>query len=107
NFPDSLPIFPEEAWVQRFGWGGIEFSAEKEYVPIFWELYKTKRGVYGYSSPKGVFMWKMIMTYLYLRKRDPNDPKNLDIRFMHGMNRISIFMFLVALILMIVRWATS
>lgn len=49
----------------------------------------------------------MIMTYLYLRKRDPNDPKNLDIRFMHGMNRISIFMFLVALILMIVRWATS
>ena len=48
-------------------------------------------------------MWKMLMTYFYLRKRDPNDPHNMSIKFMHGMNRISIFMFLLAVIIMIIR----
>jgi len=48
-------------------------------------------------------MWKMLLTYFYIRKRDPNEPKNINISFMHGMNRISIFMFLVAIIVMIIR----
>jgi hypothetical protein len=48
-------------------------------------------------------MWKQILTYLYLRKRDPNEPRNIDLKFMHGMNRISLLMFLVAVIVMIVR----
>ncbi len=48
-------------------------------------------------------MWKQIMTYFYLRKRDPNDPLNPSIKFMHGMNRISLFMFLIAVIVMIYR----
>ncbi len=44
-----------------------------------------------------------ILTYLYLKKRDPNAPLNTNIRLMHGMNRISIFIFLIAIIVMIVR----
>lgn len=48
-------------------------------------------------------MWKQILTYLYLRKRDPNDPRNINVKLMHGMNRISIIIFLVAVIVMIVR----
>ncbi len=44
-----------------------------------------------------------ILTYLYLKKRDPNAPHNTNIRMMHGMNRISIFMFLFAIIVMIIR----
>lgn len=48
-------------------------------------------------------MWKQLLTYFYLRKRDPNDPLNTNIKFMHGMNRISLFMFLIALIVMVVR----
>lgn len=48
-------------------------------------------------------MWKQLMTYFYLRKRDPNDPVNVNIKFMHGMNRISLFMFLIAVIVMIYR----
>jgi hypothetical protein len=48
-------------------------------------------------------MWKQILTYLYIRKRDPNAPRNMDLKFMHGMNRISIFMFLIAIIVMIIR----
>lgn len=52
-------------------------------------------------------MWKQLLTYFYLRKRDPGDPVNLNIRFMHGMNRISLFMFLIAIVVMIVRWLKS
>lgn len=51
-------------------------------------------------------MWKQILTYFYLRKRDPNEPRNVDIKMMHGMNRISILLFLIAIIVMIVRLFT-
>ena len=44
-----------------------------------------------------------ILTYLYLKKRDPNAPHNTNIRLMHGMNRISIFIFLIAVVIMIIR----
>lgn len=48
-------------------------------------------------------MWKQILTYFYIRKRDPNEPRNIDIRMMHGMNRISIIVFFFAILLMIYR----
>ncbi|MES2701036.1 MAG: DUF6728 family protein [Bacteroidota bacterium] len=48
-------------------------------------------------------VWQQVLTYLYIRKRDPNDPKNIDIKLMNGMNRISIFMFLIVIIVLIVR----
>ncbi|WP_165836279.1 DUF6728 family protein [Taibaiella soli] len=48
-------------------------------------------------------MWRQILTYFYIRKRDPNEPTNMNIKFMHGMNRISLFMFLIAIIVMIIR----
>jgi hypothetical protein len=51
-------------------------------------------------------MWQQILTYLYLRKRNPNEPRNIDLKFMHGMNRISIIMFLIAIIVMIYRLLT-
>ncbi|WP_159472853.1 DUF6728 family protein [Dyadobacter sp. 3J3] len=37
------------------------------------------------------------------KKRDPNDPTSFNLRMMHGINRISIIMFLFCLIVMIVR----
>ena len=48
-------------------------------------------------------MWNQILRYFYLRKRNPNDPHGIDVRMMHGMNRISIFIFVIAIIIMIVR----
>lgn len=48
-------------------------------------------------------IWNQVLTYLYIRKRDPNDPRNINVRMMHGMNRISIFLFLFAIVVMIVR----
>ncbi|WP_198666723.1 DUF6728 family protein [Taibaiella helva] len=48
-------------------------------------------------------MWKQLLTYFYLRKRDAKDPVNINIKFMHGMNRISLFLFLIAIIVIIYR----
>jgi hypothetical protein len=45
----------------------------------------------------------MVLRYLFLKKKDPNAPDNTNIRLMHGMNRISIIVFLFAVIVMIVR----
>lgn len=48
-------------------------------------------------------MWRQILTYFYLRKKDLNAPSNINIKFMHGMNRISLFIFLIGIIVMLVR----
>lgn len=48
-------------------------------------------------------IWRQILQYLYIRKRDPKDPINTNIKLMHGMNRISIILFLIALIIIIVK----
>ena len=52
-------------------------------------------------------MWRQILSYLYLRKKDPNAPRGVNFALMHGMNRISIFIFLIAIIVMIVRLIRS
>ncbi len=48
-------------------------------------------------------MWQQLLTYFYIRKRDPDDPRNINTRLMHGMNRISIFIFFVAVVVMLIR----
>jgi hypothetical protein len=49
-------------------------------------------------------MWQQILRYLYLAKKDTNAPNNTNVKLMHGMNRLSIFMFLFALVVMVVRY---
>jgi hypothetical protein len=46
---------------------------------------------------------RQIAEYLYLRKKDPNAPSSQWIKYMHGINRISIFLFLIALIIMFLK----
>jgi len=46
---------------------------------------------------------KQLAEYLYLRKPDPNRPKSSWVRYMHGINRISLLLFIVALIIMFVK----
>lgn len=45
-------------------------------------------------------MWNQIAQYLYLKKKDPDAPKDFSVKFMHGINRISIFLFLIGLIIL-------
>ena len=46
---------------------------------------------------------RQLSEYLYLKKRDPNAPHTKWMQYMHGINRISIFMFLVALIILLLK----
>ena len=43
---------------------------------------------------------KQIAEYLYIKKPDPNRPKTQWIRYMHGINRISLLLFILALIIL-------
>ena len=49
----------------------------------------------------GIF--RQIAEYLYLRKKDPNRPDSDFVKYMHGINRISILLFLFAIIVMVYR----
>ncbi|HYO23144.1 MAG TPA: DUF6728 family protein [Flavisolibacter sp.] len=46
---------------------------------------------------------KQIAEYLYLRKPDPDRPKTKFVKYMHGINRLSILLFIVALIILAIR----
>jgi hypothetical protein len=49
---------------------------------------------------------KQLAEYLYLRKPDPDRPKSSFVKYMHGINRLSLLLFLLALIILIIRLAT-
>ena len=51
---------------------------------------------------KEYFAFGEVLGYFF-RKKDPNRPKNFNLKVMHGINKISIIMFLIALTVMIVR----
>lgn len=44
-----------------------------------------------------------VAEYLYLKKKDPNAPKSEWLKYMHGINRISILLFLVGLVILTVK----
>ena len=54
-------------------------------------------------TAKEAFDFGPVLGYFF-RKKDPNRPSNFNIRVMHGINKISIFMFLIALTVIIVRF---
>ncbi len=56
------------------------------------------------SSCLGMKVIKKIIGYINIfKKRDPDAPHSMNLKFMHGMNRISIFVFLGAIIYLILR----
>jgi hypothetical protein len=46
---------------------------------------------------------KQFGEYLFLRKPDPNAPRTPWMKYMHGMNRISLIVFLLALVFILVK----
>ncbi len=47
---------------------------------------------------------RQIGEYLFIVKRDPNQQRSGMMKAMHGMNRISLLMFLVGLIVMLFKF---
>jgi hypothetical protein len=39
----------------------------------------------------------------FFRKKDPSRPTNFNLRMMHGINKISIIMFLIGIVFIIVK----
>ena len=48
-------------------------------------------------------VWNQVAQYLYLKKKDPNAPDSQFVKYMHGINRISIFLFLIGLIILAIK----
>ncbi|WP_276480219.1 DUF6728 family protein [Paraflavitalea pollutisoli] len=46
---------------------------------------------------------RQLAEYFYIKKRDPNAPHTQWMKYMHGINRISLFMFLVAAIIVLLK----
>jgi hypothetical protein len=46
---------------------------------------------------------KQVAEYLYLKKRDPNEPLTKWTKYMHGINRLSILLFLLAMVIIAVK----
>ncbi|MBI2729857.1 MAG: hypothetical protein HYX40_03745 [Sphingobacteriales bacterium] len=46
---------------------------------------------------------RQVAEYLYIKKKDPNAPNSQWVKYMHGINRISIFLFLLAMIILAVK----
>ncbi len=48
--------------------------------------------------------WRQIGEYLWLVKKDPDAPRSKWIGYMHFINRLSILLFLAAMIILIIEW---
>jgi len=46
---------------------------------------------------------KQLSEYLYLKRKDPERPKSKWIGYMHGINRISLFLFILCLIILAIK----
>lgn len=51
---------------------------------------------------KGLFDFSEVATYFF-RKKDPNRKTNFNLRAMHGINKISMLMFLAGIIYFIIK----
>lgn len=48
-------------------------------------------------------IWNQIQQYLFIKKEDPNAPKTPWMKYMHGMNRISLLMFIIAVLFIVIK----
>ena len=48
-------------------------------------------------------IWNQLAEYLFIKKRDPNEERTQWMKYMHGMNRISLFMFLIGLLVILFK----
>ena len=57
------------------------------------------------SNWKSYFQLGDIVSYFgrLFGKKDPNAPSNFNLKMMHGINKISIVLFLIAVIVMVTR----
>ncbi|WP_317235422.1 DUF6728 family protein [Niabella ginsengisoli] len=50
---------------------------------------------------------KQLAEYLFLKKKDPDRPKSSWVGYMHNINRISLFLFIICLIILAIKLLRS
>ncbi len=50
---------------------------------------------------------KQLAEYLFLKKKDPNRPKSSWVGYMHNINRLSILLFILCMIILAVKLLRS
>jgi len=68
-----------------------------------WSIIVNSQNSVYIQPMKQPSFWDQIKQYLFLKKKPSDQPNEINLKLMHGMNRISILMFLVAVIIMIYR----
>lgn len=48
-------------------------------------------------------VWNQVAQYLYLKKKDPNAPNTQFVKYMHGINRVSILLFLAGMVILVIK----
>jgi hypothetical protein len=66
---------------------------------------KNNPVVRDHNTAKEYFAIGEVLRYFF-RKKDPNHKPNFSLRMMHGVNKISIIMFLIGIIFFIVKLYT-
>ncbi len=54
------------------------------------------------DSSKGYFDFSEVLTYFF-RKKDPNSKPSFNLRMMHGINKFSIIIFIMAFIIWLIK----
>jgi hypothetical protein len=54
------------------------------------------------NTVKDYFAFGEVLTYFF-RKKDPNRKVNFNLKMMHGINKLSILMFLVAIVVILLK----
>jgi hypothetical protein len=77
---------------------GMCFSIAFVTKPLSWCLYFIFKPKF---ADMGIL--RQVAEYLYLKKKDPDAPRTQWLKYMHGINRLSILLFLVAMIILAVK----
>ena len=46
---------------------------------------------------------RQVAEYLYIKKKDPDEKPTQWMKYMHGINRLSIFLFIIAMIILAIK----
>ncbi|HEV7621262.1 MAG TPA: DUF6728 family protein [Flavisolibacter sp.] len=63
--------------------------------------------LYLYDTAFFMSVWKQVAEYLFIRKPDPDRPKTQWLRYMHGINRLSLLLFILAMIILAIKLITG
>jgi hypothetical protein len=68
-----------------------------ENIPDSFILFVNQKDQLLLIFKKQMGVLRQMSEYLFIRKKDPNAPNTQFVRYMHGINRISLIMFLVGI----------